>query len=97
MILYKALTVDKMVLLGNNPPCSVQNRFKAWSQAVKQQQKWTLNGIAESVFLIARPVHDCQEKLCEQGGRIMSNSKIIALVLMYRFFILETNLAVKVR
>jgi hypothetical protein len=92
-IFYKALTVDKKELLSDNLPRAIQDRFKAWSQAVKQRQKWTLDGIAESVFLIARHVHDRQEKLRVQGGRVTSDFKIIALVLMYSFFILEINLA----
>ncbi len=96
-IFYEALTVDKKELLGNNPPHAIQDRFKAWSQVVKQQQKWTLDGIAKSVFLIACHVHDRQEKLCAQGGHVTSNSKIIALVLMHSFFFLEINLAEAVR
>ena len=63
MFFYEALTVGKKELLGDNPPLAVLDRFKAWSQAVKQRQKWTLYSIAESVFLIACHVHDRQENL----------------------------------
>jgi hypothetical protein len=60
---------------------------------VKKQGKWTLDSIAASIFVIACHVHDHQEKLLAKGGCVSTNSKIIALVLMYSFYITEINLA----
>jgi hypothetical protein len=42
------------------PSRAVQERFNVWSQAVKKQVKWTLDAIAESVYIIARHVQDHQ-------------------------------------
>ncbi len=71
----------------------MQGRFNIWSQAVKKRGKWTLDAIAESIYIIACHVHDHQEKLLAKGKSVSTNSKIIALVLMYSFFITEINLA----
>jgi hypothetical protein len=75
----------------------VQERFNAWSQAVKKQGKWILDAITESIYIIAHHVHDHQEKLQAKGQGVSTNSKIIPLVLMYSFFIPEINLAEAVR
>ncbi len=71
----------------------MQERFNVWSQAAKKQGKWTLDAIAESIYIIAPHVHDHQEKLLAKGECVSTNSKIIALVLMYSFFITKINLA----
>ena len=71
----------------------MQERFNVWSQAVKKQGKWTLDAIAESLYIIACHVHDHQEKLLAKGECVSTDSKIIALVLMYSFFITKINLA----
>jgi hypothetical protein len=71
----------------------VQERFNVWSQAVKKQGKWTLDAIAESIYIIAHHVHDHQEKLLAKGDCVSTNSKIIAHVLMYSFFITKIDLA----
>ena len=69
-------------------------KFDAWIQAIKSRGKWKLDAIAMSVFLIARHVHDRQEKLAmSMSGRASTDSKIIALVLMYRYYITEINRA----
>ncbi len=85
------LTVEKKDILGDTPPSS--SAKEVWSQAVKKQGKWTLDAIAESIYIIAHHVHDHQEKLLAKGERVYTNSKIIALVLIYSFFITEINLA----
>ncbi len=93
-IFYEALTVEKKDILGCKPPKPVRERFDIWSRDVKKRGKWQLNGIAESVYIIARHVHNHQEKLREKGCHASStNSKIIALELMYSHFITEINLA----
>jgi hypothetical protein len=55
--------------------------------------KWTLDAIAESIYIIAHHVHNHQEKLLVKGERVSTNSEIIALILMYSFFITKINLA----
>jgi hypothetical protein len=67
-------------------------KFDAWIQSIKLRGKWKLDAIAMSVFLIARHVHDHQKKLA-MSGRASTDSKIIALVLMYRYYITEINRA----
>jgi hypothetical protein len=64
---------------------------------VKHQGKWTLDGIAESVYIIACHIHDHQEKLHKNGESMSTDSKVDALVLMYSFFISEINLAEVIR
>ncbi len=71
----------------------MQERFNVWSQAVKKQGKWTLDAIAESIYIIACHVHDHQEKLLAKGECVSTDSKIIVLVLMYSFLITKINLA----
>jgi hypothetical protein len=64
---------------------------------VKKRGKWTLDAIAESVYIITPHVRDHQEKLLAKGERVSTNAKIITLVLMYSFFITKINLAEAVR
>jgi hypothetical protein len=71
----------------------VQKRLNLWSQAVKKQGKWTLDAIAESIYIIAHHLHNHQEKLPVKGECVSTNFKIIVLVLMYSFFITKINLA----
>jgi hypothetical protein len=73
----------------------VKEKFDLWSQAVKQWGKWTLDGIAKSVYIIACHVHDHQEKICKNrdGGSVSTNYKVDALVLIYSFSLSEINLA----
>jgi hypothetical protein len=89
---YEALTMEKKDILGTPPPRAVQERFNVWSQAVKKQGKWTLDAIAESIYIIACHVHDHQEKLLAKGERVSTGSKIIVLILMYSSFITKINL-----
>jgi hypothetical protein len=67
-------------------------KFDAWIQVIKSRGKWKLDAIATSVYLIARHVHDRQETLA-LSGRASTNSKIVALVLMYQFYITAINRA----
>jgi len=95
---YEALTVDnKSEILGDSPPRVVWDKFKLWRGAVKNRGKWTLDAIAESVFVISRHVHDRKEKMIKNGGGVFVDSRIEALVLMYKFFLMEINLAEEVR
>ena len=55
---YEALTMEKKDILGHKPPKIVRDRFDIWRQDVKKRRKWTLDRIAESIFIIARHVHD---------------------------------------
>jgi hypothetical protein len=71
--------------------------FNVWSQAVKKRGKWTLDAIARSIYIIARHVQDHQEKLLAKGEGVSTNSTIIALILMYSFFITKINLAEAIR
>jgi hypothetical protein len=89
-IFYQALTIHKSKILGNSPPAAVRMKFDAWIQAVKSRGMRKLDAIAMSVFLIARHVHDRQEKFA-MSGRALTDSKIIVLVLMYRYYITEIN------
>jgi hypothetical protein len=90
---YEALTVDKSEILGDKPPRVVWDKFKLWRGAVKNRGKWTLDAIAEPVFVISRYVH----KMNKNVGGVLVDSRIEALVLMYKFFLLEINLAEAVR
>jgi hypothetical protein len=53
---------------------------------------WTLDAIAVSIYIIACHVHNHQEKLLAKGERVSTDSKFIALALMYSFFITKINL-----
>jgi hypothetical protein len=64
---------------------------------VKKRGKWTLDAIAKSVYIIPCHVHDHQEMLLAKEERVSINSKIIALVLMYSFFLSEINLTEAIR
>lgn len=79
-------------ILGNSPPPAFRVKFDAWIQAIKSRGKWKLDAIATSVYLIARHVHDRQERLA-LSGRASTDSKIVALVLMYQFYITAINRA----
>jgi hypothetical protein len=92
-IFYEALTVNKKSILGNSPPREVTEKFNLWSQAVKQQGKWTIDGIADSVYFIAKHVHNHQERIVKRGGSKSNDSKVVALLLMYHFFIAEIDMA----
>ena len=89
-IFYQALTVDKSKILGESPSPAVRVKFNAWIQVIKSRRKWKLDAIAASVYLIARHVHDRQETLA-LSGPALTNSKIVALVLMYQFYITAIN------
>jgi hypothetical protein len=89
-IFYDALTVDKKKILGNSPPEDVLTKFNMWAQNVKSRGKWKIESIAKSVFIIARHVHDSKEKL-DESGCASADSKIRALALMYKFYIIEIN------
>jgi hypothetical protein len=56
-----------------------------------------LPGIAESVYMIAKHVHDDQEKREKVGLRVSTDSKVIALIYMYKLFIQQIDLAETVR
>jgi hypothetical protein len=93
-IFYNVLTIEKKVIWGNSPPPrEVMEKFDLWSQALKQQGKWSLDKIPESVYIIARHVHDHQEKLRKNGGSVLTDSKVDAFVFMYSFFLSKINLA----
>ncbi len=76
--------------MATPPPAAVRMKFDAWIQAVKSRGKWKLDAIAMSVFLIARHVHDRHEKLA-MSGHSSTDSKIIVLMLMYRYYITKIN------
>jgi hypothetical protein len=84
--------------LGNSPPRVVVEKFNLWRGAVSHRSKWTLDAIAESIFIIGRHVHDREEKkIRKNDGSALSDSKIEALVLMFKFFLAEINLAEAIR
>ena len=68
-------------------------KFNLWSQAVKQWGKWTINRIADSVYIIAKHVCDNQDRIVKRGGSESDDSKVVAILLMYRFFIAEIDMA----
>jgi hypothetical protein len=74
-IFYDALTAEKKVILGNSPPREVKEKFNLWSQAVKQQGKWTLDRIAKSVFtsINQRQSTDAAEFCESQPAKAASN------------------------
>jgi hypothetical protein len=90
---YEALTIDKSEILGDSPPRVVCDKFKLWRGAIKNRGKWTLDAIAEPVFVISQHIHRCEEKMNKNGGRVFVDSRIEALVLMYKFFLMEIDLA----
>jgi hypothetical protein len=96
-IFYEALTVEKSAILGNSLPKIIVDKFKLWAQAVRHRAKWTLEGIAESVFIISKHVHDRQAMIVKGGGTESADSKIVALRLMFCFFINEIELAEAIR
>lgn len=97
-VFYEAVTtVDKLSILGNTPSEEVNKKFMLWRDARNKKGNWTLRGIAESVYTIAKHVHDDQEKREKAGLRVSTDSKVIALVLMYKFFVRQIDLAETVR
>ena len=49
-IFYEALTVERRVILGDSPPKVVSDKFKLWSQSVRQRAKWSLDGCQENLL-----------------------------------------------
>ncbi len=74
------------------PPPAVRVKFDAWIQAIKSRGKWKLDAITTAIYLIACHVHNRQEKLA-LSGRASTDSMIVALVLMYQFYITAINRA----
>ncbi len=86
-VFYKALTVTKSKILGNSPPQVVITKYNLWRGAISHWSKWTLDAIAESIFIIGRHVNDREEKkIRKNDGSASSDSKVEALVLMFKFF-----------
>jgi hypothetical protein len=97
-VFYEAVTtVDMLSILGDSPSEEVNKKFMLWRDARNKKGKWTLPGIAESVYMIAKHVHNDREKPEKVGLRVSTDSKVIALVYMYKFFIQKINLAKTVR
>jgi hypothetical protein len=72
---YEALTVNnKSEILGDSPPRVVWDKFKLWRGAVKNRGKWTLDGIAESVFVISRHVHIISQRSSIFSSRLLAST-----------------------
>jgi hypothetical protein len=67
------------------------SKMPTWS--IDQGGKWTLDAIAEYINIIPHHMNDHQDKLLAKGEHVSTDSKIIALVLMYSFIITKINLA----
>ncbi len=60
---HKAVTmVDIFSILGDSPSKEVNDRFMLWWVNRSKEGKWTLPGVAESVYTIAKHIHDDLEK-----------------------------------
>jgi hypothetical protein len=67
-IFYDALTVDQSTILGDSPPRAMKDIFKLWLGQVRNRAKWTLDRIAEAVFIISKHACDHQEMIVKRGG-----------------------------
>ena len=97
-VFFEAVTMVEMFsILGDSPSEEGNKRFMLWRDARNKKGKLMLPGIAESAYMIAKHVHDDQEKHKKAVPCLSMDSKAIALVYMYKFFIQQINLAETVR
>ena len=92
-IFYDALTVDQRTILGDSPPGGVVDTFKLWRGQVRNRAKWTLDRIAEAVFVVSKHAHDHQEMIARRGGTKSKDERVIALLLLYRTILEEISVA----
>ena len=92
-IFYDALTVDQSTILGNSPPRAVKDIFKLWLGQVRNRAKWTLDRIAEAVFIISKHTCDHQEMIVKRGGTKTKEEKVITLLLLYHTTLNEISVA----
>jgi len=92
-IFYDALTVDQRTILGNSPPGVVKETFKLWQGQVRNRAKWSLDRIAEAVFVVSKHAHDHQEMIAKWGGTKAKDERVIALLLLYRTILNEISVA----
>ena len=92
-IFYDAHTVDQSMILGDSPPRAVMDIFKLWLGQVRNRAKWTLDRIAEAVFIISKHACDHQEMIVKWGGTKTKDEKVIALLLQYHTILKEISVA----
>jgi hypothetical protein len=92
-IFYDALTVNQRMILGDSPPGVVKETFKLWQGQVRNRAKWSLDRIAEAVFVVSKHAHDHQEMIAKQGGTKAKDERVIALLLLYRTILNEISVA----
>ena len=92
-IFYDALTVEQRTILGDSPPGGVVDTFKLWRGQVRNRAKWTLDRIAEAVFVVSKHAHDHQEMIARRGGTKAKDERVIALLLLYRTILNEISVA----
>ncbi len=92
-IFYDALTVDERTILGDLPPQVVTETFKLWRGQVRNCAKWSLDRIAEAVFVVSKHTDDHQEMIAKRGGGKAKDERVIALLLLYRTNLNEISVA----
>ena len=92
-IFYDALTADQRTILGDSPPGVVKETFKLWQGQVRNCAKWSLDRIAEAVFVVSKHAHDHQEMIAKWGGTKAKDERVIALLLLYRTILNEISVA----
>ena len=55
--------------------------------------KWSLDRIAEAVFVVSKHAHDHQEMIVKRGGTKAKDERVIALLLLYRTILNEISVA----
>jgi hypothetical protein len=92
-IFYDALAVDQRTILGDSPPGVVKENFKLWQGQVRNRAKWSLDRIAEAVFVVSKHAHDHQEMIVKRGGTKAKDERVIALLLLYRTILNKISVA----
>jgi hypothetical protein len=84
-IFYHILSVEDSILLGDSPPPNLKKVCTSYRENCKKRRKWKLEDIAGTVYELAKHIHDREER----NERLIRNSKIRALIVMYEYFIGE--------
>jgi hypothetical protein len=64
---------------------------------VRNRAKWTLDRIAEAVFVVSKHAYDHQEMIAKRRGTKAKDERVIALLLLYRTILNEISVAEDVR
>jgi hypothetical protein len=71
----------------------VKDILKLWLGQVRNRAKWTLDRIAEAVFIISKHTCDHQEMILKRGGTKTKEEKVITLLLLYHTILNEISVA----